>query len=108
MKTLRDSSATIITPCIVTAHSPIHGDTVQGKIPESWSARLRTTKSDRQSGGLQGVAESVLERMSPERGKELARIGDSSFAANPMSIQGLWLMVSSSTVAGGYSGQHLQ
>lgn len=59
---------------------------------QKWSARLRTTKGDRQSGGLQGVAESVLERMSPERGKELTRMGDRSFGANTMSTQGLWLI----------------
>lgn len=78
---------------------------MQGK---KWSSRLRTTKGDRQSGRLQGAAESVLERMSPERGKELARMGDSSFEANAMSIQGPWLIqFRHHTVAGGYSGQHL-
>lgn len=38
------------------------------------------------------MAESVLERMSPERGKELTRMDDRSFGANTMSTQGLWLI----------------
>lgn len=64
----------------------------------------------RQSRRLQEAAKNVLERMSPERGKDLARMGDSSFGANMMSIQDLWLIefFFYHTVAEGYSGQHLQ